>query len=370
MSKNILLVGCKYTGPPILNVHLDVLGLCRPNIDKSRAAYALYEYDVVVINPESYSHFMFGSPTPHSTSDSELWDLKKENNNFDLDTAYDQNDRSQELTAAISQGTRVVWLLAPQKHTKFFGLRSNFIGYANDVAKELVESGTLHEKKSRRLVVSTDVGEFGPYFDRLQTDGWSYCLSDHNNSVEPFARTPEGYTLGGRVKVGSSYGWILTPPTTQEAMDVLIRCALGIDPVEVPRNVYHGIFLSHNSEDKPFVRELKARLETHGVKDVWLDEAEIMVGDSLTKKIEEGLKKTKYIGIVLSPRSVKSHWVERELEIAINRELSTRETVVLPLLYEKCDLPSFLSGRLYADFTSASGYDEGVAKLLRRLKVK
>lgn len=370
MPKNVLLVGCKYTGPPIPETRIDMLGLCRPSIDNSRAAYALYEYDVVIINPESYSHFMFGSPTTHSASDTELWDLKKESNDFDLDTAYDQHGRSQELTAAIAQGTRVIWLMARQKHIKFFGLRSVFVGYANDIAKKFVESGTLHEKKSRQLEVTPLVGEFEPYFERLRLDGWSFCLSDHNDSVEPFATTPEGYTLGGRVKVGSSYGWILTPPTTQEAMNTLTQCALGKDPVAVARSAYHGIFLSHNSEDKPFVRELKARLEAQGAKDVWLDEAEIMIGDSLTKKIEEGLKKTKYIGVVLSPKSVKSAWVERELEIAINRELSTGEVVVLPLLYEKCDLPAFLSGKLYANFISPADYDEGVAKLLLRLKVK
>lgn len=370
MPKNVLLVGCNYSGPPIADTRIDVLGLCRPSIDKDRAAYALYEYDVVIINPQSYSHFMFGSTTAHSSSERELWDLKGENNDFDLDTAYDQYDRSQELAAAIAQGTRVIWLLGRQKHIKFFGLRSIFIGYANDVAKKLVESGTLHEKKSRRLAMTSEVGEFQPYFERLQVDGWSICLSDHNDSIEPFATTPEGYTLGGRVKVGSSYGWLLTPPASQEATDILIRCALGIDAVAVPRTAYHGIFLSHNSEDKPFVRELKTRLEAQGVKEVWLDEAEIMVGDSLTKKIEEGLKKTKYIGVVLSPRSVKSPWVERELEIAINREISTGEVVVLPLMYEECDLPAFLTGKLYANFTSPAEYDEGVAKLLRRLKVK
>ena len=146
--------------------------------------------------------------------------------------------------------------------------------------------------------------------------------------------------------------------------------ALGLSSVHVAPPPYHGIFLSHTSADKPFVRELKSRLEAHGVKDVWLDEAEILVGDSLTKKIEEGLKKTKYIGVVLSPRSIKSNWVERELEIAIDREISTGEVAVLPLLYEKCDLPSFLVGKMYADFTSPTEYDESLNKLLRRLKVK
>ena len=151
-------------------------------------------------------------------------------------------------------------------------------------------------------------------------------------------------------------------------MNLLISCALGLSSVQVAPPQYHGIFLSHTSADKSFVRELKNGLEAHGVKDVWLDEAEILVGDSLTKKIDEGLKKTKYIGVVLSPRSIKSAWVERELDIAINREIATGEVAVLPLLYEQCDLPGFLVGKMYADFTSPANYDESLSKLLRRLK--
>ena len=368
MPKKVLLVGCKYTGAPIPDTAIDVLGLVRPSIDKDRAAYALYEYDLIIINPESYSHFIFGVPTEHSISDNELWDLKAENNNYDLDTAFDSSDRTDELSAAIEQGTRVIWLLATQKHISFFGLRSVFSGYANATAKKLVESGILREKKSRRLSTTPDVREFKLYFERLQTDGWRLCLSDHQDILEPFALSPEGYCLGGRVKVRAAFAWLLTPPTSQDAMNLLICCALGLEAVHVASPPYHGIFLSHTAADKPFVRELKSRLEAKGVRDVWLDEAEILVGDSLTKKIEEGLEKTKYIGVALSPRSIKSAWVGKELEIAINREISTGEVAVLPLLYEKCELPAFLVGKMYADFTSPAEYDESLEKLLRRLK--
>ena len=49
-----------------------------------------------------------------------------------------------------------------------------------------------------------------------------------------------------------------------------------------------SIFLSHNSQDKPFVRELARDLEAHGIR-VWLDEAEINVVDSLIEKFSEGI---------------------------------------------------------------------------------
>ena len=77
---------------------------------------------------------------------------------------------------------------------------------------------------------------------------------------------------------------------------------------------------------------------------------------------------TKYIGIVLSPRSIKSKWVEKELDIAMNREIGSGEVIVLPLVMEECDLPSFLEGKLYADFYSPEKYEDSLQKLLRRLR--
>ena len=60
-----------------------------------------------------------------------------------------------------------------------------------------------------------------------------------------------------------------------------------------------SIFLSHNSKDKPFVRSLARYLEKAGIK-VWVDEAEINVGDSLIQKISNGIENMRYLGVILS----------------------------------------------------------------------
>lgn len=142
-----------------------------------------------------------------------------------------------------------------------------------------------------------------------------------------------------------------------------------MDEGDVIRHRYEGIFLSHTSEDKPFVRKLKSDLEAHGVKRIWIDEAEMLIGDSLTKKVDEGLTRTKYIGVVLSPRSIKSKWVQKELEIAMTREIDSDEVVVLPLIMEECKLPSFLQGKLYADLSGPEKYGDSLQKILRRLRI-
>lgn len=129
-----------------------------------------------------------------------------------------------------------------------------------------------------------------------------------------------------------------------------------------------GIFLSHTWGDKPFVRKLAHDLRDAGVK-VWLDEAEIKLGDSLLEKIQEGINSMDYLAVVLSPDSVSSEWVKREVEVAMNHEISGRRVKVLPLLYKKCDLPGFLIGKLYADFTDPKRYQASLKMILERLQL-
>ncbi|PEU28639.1 hypothetical protein CN532_11480 [Bacillus wiedmannii] len=55
-----------------------------------------------------------------------------------------------------------------------------------------------------------------------------------------------------------------------------------------------SVFLSHSSKDKFFVRKLAERLIHSGVE-VWIDEAEIKIGDSLIEKISQGIKGADYL---------------------------------------------------------------------------
>lgn len=126
------------------------------------------------------------------------------------------------------------------------------------------------------------------------------------------------------------------------------------------------VFLSHSSQDKFFVRELAERLQAAGV-DVWLDEAEIHVGDSLTQKIGRAIHETDYVAVVLSQNSVDSEWVQRELQMALQKELKEKNVVVLPLIFEHVEIPPFLRDKMYADFSTPERYEENFPKLLKAL---
>lgn len=128
-----------------------------------------------------------------------------------------------------------------------------------------------------------------------------------------------------------------------------------------------SIFLSHNHKDKPFVRRLAANLTAEGVK-VWLDEAEIKVGDSLIRKISSGIYEMDYLGAVLSPDSVKSTWVQEELEQALHIQISEAYVKVLPILLRDCEMPGFLLDKFYADFRDDNNYQEALEKLLKSIR--
>lgn len=129
-----------------------------------------------------------------------------------------------------------------------------------------------------------------------------------------------------------------------------------------------SIFLSHNKGDSSFTRKLADRLVKAGVF-VWLDMRELRVGDSLIERISKAIDRVDYVGAVLSRLSVKSPWVKKELQIAITKEIEGKRVTVLPLLIDDCEIPSYLSDKMYADFRKRHRFDKECEKLLAALNV-
>ena len=129
-----------------------------------------------------------------------------------------------------------------------------------------------------------------------------------------------------------------------------------------------SVFLCHNSKDKPFVRELADRLKSDGVR-VWLDEAELNIGDSLIEKISGGIEDMEYVAVIISKNSIESRWVQKEISLAMSKEIAGRSVTVLPILVNKCNLPEALADKLYADFTLRENFDDEYSKLLRAMGV-
>lgn len=127
-----------------------------------------------------------------------------------------------------------------------------------------------------------------------------------------------------------------------------------------------GLFLSHSTADKPFARRLCRLLRAHGVK-VWFDEAEIRPGDLLLDKVTEGIQQCAYLGVVLSPNSVKSTWVKHELAMAFVKWHDQSDIVIIPILAMDCEIPLFLRPIRYIDFRAREKFQSGLMEIVEML---
>ena len=114
--------------------------------------------------------------------------------------------------------------------------------------------------------------------------------------------------------------------------------------------------MSHSHADKSFARRLSSDLGALGAH-VWLDEAELKVGDSLFEKIEGALDEVDHLAVIMSPESVGSRWVREELRQTFHGRLSGRDIVILPILLKDCEIPGFLREKVYADFREDTSYE-------------
>lgn len=92
----------------------------------------------------------------------------------------------------------------------------------------------------------------------------------------------------------------------------------------------YDVFISHATEDKDeVVRPLANALVAEGLR-VWYDEFELRIGDSLRRKIDSGLARSRFGVVVLSHSFFAKNWPQYELDGLVTREM-TGEQVMLPL---------------------------------------
>ncbi len=82
---------------------------------------------------------------------------------------------------------------------------------------------------------------------------------------------------------------------------------------------YHTCVLSYATEDQAFAEKLHADLQQQGVS-CWFAPHDLKTGDKMRTQIYEAIGKNDKLLIVLSERSIKSLWVEEEVEAALDRE--------------------------------------------------
>jgi len=93
------------------------------------------------------------------------------------------------------------------------------------------------------------------------------------------------------------------------------------------------IFISHASADDAFVKKLREALEAYHYP-IWVDSRNLRGGSKLAPEIVQAIANASQFIAVLSPNTVKSSWVRREIEKALEVEKRCRSDGyrVIPLL--------------------------------------
>jgi Domain of unknown function (DUF1883)/TIR domain len=96
----------------------------------------------------------------------------------------------------------------------------------------------------------------------------------------------------------------------------------------------HDVFISHATEDKDaVVRPLALALRQRGA-DVWYDDFEMRIGDSLRRKIDQGIARSRFGVVVLSPAFFAKNWPQYELDGLVTREMHGGRQLILPLWHK------------------------------------
>ncbi len=131
------------------------------------------------------------------------------------------------------------------------------------------------------------------------------------------------------------------------------------------------VFISHAGEDKADIaRPLYAALTTHGL-DVWFDEAELGIGDSLRRKIDQGLARSAFGVVVFSEAFFAKGWPQYELDGIVTRSVAGDQNL-LPIWHKvtkdevRAQSPS-LADKV-ARSTSEFSIDEIADEIARRVR--
>ncbi|MGN0079235.1 MAG: DUF1883 domain-containing protein [Eggerthellaceae bacterium] len=112
------------------------------------------------------------------------------------------------------------------------------------------------------------------------------------------------------------------------SVPTLVKNISAITPDESGKT--YDVFISHASEDKDAVARPLANALTNVGLSVWYDEFEMRIGDSLRRKIDQGLAHSRFGIVIISRDFIKKGWTNYELDGIVTRTVSG-EQVMLPI---------------------------------------
>lgn len=190
--------------------------------------------------------------------------------------------------------------------------------------------------------------------------------------------------------VGVMYVNFRTPQTFTENQQMLItlfanQAALAIQNIRKIQKrreegwtpEYYSCFISYSSDDESFARKLYDDLQSSHIT-CWFAPIDLKIGDRIRSRIDEMIREYDKLLLILSGSSIKSQWVEQEVETALELERQEQKTKLFPIridheaLQAKSGWAKFVRNtRNIGDFENwrdSSDYEQSYHRLLRDIK--
>ena len=128
-----------------------------------------------------------------------------------------------------------------------------------------------------------------------------------------------------------------------------------------------SVFLSYARTDSDIVRRFADGLAAAGVR-VLGGDASLEAGTDWMQEFERALSAANFFAFFISPDSVKSKWVARELQIALHRQVSGEGgAVILPVALKDADVPPLLRQFQWLDVRGGN-IEKGVGQLVDAIR--
>ena len=156
---------------------------------------------------------------------------------------------------------------------------------------------------------------------------------------------------------------------------------IGAQPIE-----FYSCFISYSHADKSFARRLHDALQGRGIR-CWLDEHQVLPGQKIYTEVDRGIRLWDKVLLCCSKDSLRSWWVENEIQIAFDKEQQLRRQrdgeevlALIPLNLDgyllsdewKSGLRTEIRSRLAADFTGwgtdNAKFEAAFERLVRALR--
>jgi hypothetical protein len=127
------------------------------------------------------------------------------------------------------------------------------------------------------------------------------------------------------------------------------------------------VFISHASEDKErFVLRFAETLYSKGIV-AWVDQWEILPGDSLVRKIfDEGIGHADAVIVVISEFSINKRWVREELDVSTVRKIEDGIKLIPVVIgdVEKHQIPTSLRATVWEQIDNLGEYEAQMSRIV------